>query len=256
MVSMKNSLAAILDSNKFTGLNYQDWLRNLNIVLASEKLLYTIDKSPPEETPADISPEELITLKQWRDDELKTRYYVMASIVLASEKLLYTIDKSPPEETPADISPEELITLKQWRDDELKTRYYCWRRNAKCLVSSCREICEPSASVNVWKFVSDRLDEENPFVQNSSVLLVQPDEGVSVLVVDRIGDYLPQSTEKSRVLVIPVGARHKCQQGSGFEHPMNDDICIVVFRIDRLPAVFLCSSAASSGADPDHQHLP
>ncbi|KZV37530.1 hypothetical protein F511_32262 [Dorcoceras hygrometricum] len=29
--------------------------------------------------------------------------------------------------------------------------------------------------------------EENPFVQNSSVLLVQPDEGVSVLVVDRIG---------------------------------------------------------------------
>ncbi|KZV55762.1 ABC transporter C family member 14 [Dorcoceras hygrometricum] len=61
---------------------------------------------------------------------------------------------------------------------------------------------------------SGRFDEENPFVQNSSVLLVQPDEGVSVLVVDRIGDYLPQSTEKSRVLVIPVGARHKCQQGS------------------------------------------
>ncbi|KZV33837.1 hypothetical protein F511_29080 [Dorcoceras hygrometricum] len=62
------------------------------------------------------------------------------------------------------------------------------------------------------KFVSGRFDEENPFVQNSSVLLVQPDEGVSVLVVDRIGDYLPQSTEKSRVLVIPVGARNKCQQ--------------------------------------------
>ncbi|KZV51597.1 hypothetical protein F511_10550 [Dorcoceras hygrometricum] len=29
------------------------------------------------------------------------------------------------------------------------------------------------------KFVSGRFDEENPFVQNSSVLLVQPDEGVS-----------------------------------------------------------------------------
>ncbi|KZV26008.1 hypothetical protein F511_03881 [Dorcoceras hygrometricum] len=63
------------------------------------------------------------------------------------------------------------------------------------------------------KFVSGQLDEENPFVQNSSVLIVQPDEGVSILVVDRIGDYLPQSTEKSRILVIPVGARHKCQQG-------------------------------------------
>ncbi|KZV28026.1 hypothetical protein F511_27745 [Dorcoceras hygrometricum] len=34
---------------------------------------------------------------------------------------------------------------------------------------------------------SGRFDEENPFVHNSSVLLVQADEGVSVLVVDRIG---------------------------------------------------------------------
>ncbi|KZV58119.1 hypothetical protein F511_25836 [Dorcoceras hygrometricum] len=57
-------------------------------------------------------------------------------------------------------------------------------------------------------------------MENSSVLLVQPDEAVSVLVVDRIGDYLPQSTEKSRVLVIPVGARHKCQQGIRFERPL------------------------------------
>ncbi|KZT76893.1 hypothetical protein F511_46083 [Dorcoceras hygrometricum] len=80
MSSIKNPLAAILDSNKFTGLNYQDWLRNLNIVLASEKLLYTIEKSPPKEAPADISPEELVTLKQWWDDELKTRCYVMASM--------------------------------------------------------------------------------------------------------------------------------------------------------------------------------
>ncbi|KZV21302.1 hypothetical protein F511_17594 [Dorcoceras hygrometricum] len=70
------------------------------------------------------------------------------------------------------------------------------------------------------KFVSGQFDEENPFMQNSSELLVQPDEGVSVLVVDWIGDYLPQSTEKSRVLVIPVGARHKCQQGIRFERPI------------------------------------
>ncbi|KZV17457.1 auxin transporter-like protein 5 [Dorcoceras hygrometricum] len=71
----------------------------------------------------------------------------------------------------------------------------------------------PPPSPRVAGIHSGRFYEENPFVQNSSVLLVQPDEGVSVLVVDRIGDYLPQSTEKSRVLVIPVGARHKCQQG-------------------------------------------
>ncbi|KZV16725.1 hypothetical protein F511_25871 [Dorcoceras hygrometricum] len=80
MSSFKNPLAAILDSNKFTGLNYQDWLRNLNLVLASEKLLYTIEKCPPKEAPADISPEELVTLKQWWDDEVKARFYVMASM--------------------------------------------------------------------------------------------------------------------------------------------------------------------------------
>ncbi|KZV54679.1 hypothetical protein F511_43743 [Dorcoceras hygrometricum] len=73
MSSIKNPLAAILDSNKFTGLNNQDWLRNLNIVLASEKLLYTLVKSPPKEAPADVSPEELTTLNKWWDDELKTR---------------------------------------------------------------------------------------------------------------------------------------------------------------------------------------
>ncbi|KZV34374.1 hypothetical protein F511_19323 [Dorcoceras hygrometricum] len=80
MVSMKNPLAAILDSNRFTGLNYQDWLHNLNLVLASEKLLYAMEKSPLKEAPADISPEELITLKQLWDDEVKARCYVMASM--------------------------------------------------------------------------------------------------------------------------------------------------------------------------------
>ncbi|KZV57192.1 hypothetical protein F511_27247 [Dorcoceras hygrometricum] len=46
------------------------------------------------------------------------------------------------------------------------------------------------------KIVSGQFDEENPFVLISSALIVQPDEGVSDLVVDRIGDNLPQSTEK------------------------------------------------------------
>ncbi|KZV55366.1 hypothetical protein F511_42609 [Dorcoceras hygrometricum] len=80
MSSIKNPLAAILDSNKFTGLNYQDWLRNLKIVLASEKLLYTLEKTPPKEAPADASPEELAKLDKCWDDELKARCYVIASM--------------------------------------------------------------------------------------------------------------------------------------------------------------------------------
>ncbi|KZV49484.1 hypothetical protein F511_13783 [Dorcoceras hygrometricum] len=113
--SFKNPLAAMLDSNKFTGLNYKDWLRNLNLVLASEKLLYTIEKCPPKEAPADISPEELVTLKQCNKfTGLNYKDWLRnLNLVLASEKLLYTIEKCPPKEAPADISPEELVTLKQ-----------------------------------------------------------------------------------------------------------------------------------------------
>ncbi|KZV18460.1 hypothetical protein F511_28674 [Dorcoceras hygrometricum] len=44
-----------------------------------------------------------------------------------------------------------------------------------------------AAAVFVGKLVSGQLDVENPFVLISSGLLVQPDEGVSDLVVDRIG---------------------------------------------------------------------
>ncbi|KZV06951.1 (+)-neomenthol dehydrogenase-like [Dorcoceras hygrometricum] len=44
-----------------------------------------------------------------------------------------------------------------------------------------------AAAVFAGKLVSGQLDVENPFVLISSGLIVQPDEGVSDLVVDRIG---------------------------------------------------------------------
>ncbi|KZV52556.1 hypothetical protein F511_26769 [Dorcoceras hygrometricum] len=75
------------------------------------------------------------------------------------------------------------------------------------------------------KFVSSQFDEENPFVLISSVLIVQADEGVSFLVVDRIGDIYRSLPRRSDVIVTTVGARHKCQQGSGFEPPMYVDNC-------------------------------
>ncbi|KZV29170.1 hypothetical protein F511_37660 [Dorcoceras hygrometricum] len=44
-----------------------------------------------------------------------------------------------------------------------------------------------AAAVFAGKLVSGQLDVENSFVLISSGLLVQPDKGVSDLVVDRIG---------------------------------------------------------------------
>ncbi|KZV13515.1 hypothetical protein F511_45321 [Dorcoceras hygrometricum] len=62
------------------------------------------------------------------------------------------------------------------------------------------------------KIVSGHFDEENPFVLISSVLLLQADEGVSFLVVDRIGDIYRNLPRRADVIVTTVGARHKCQQ--------------------------------------------
>ncbi|KZV45839.1 hypothetical protein F511_32275 [Dorcoceras hygrometricum] len=62
------------------------------------------------------------------------------------------------------------------------------------------------------KFVSGQFDEENPFVLISSVLIVQAEEGVSFLVVDRIGDIYRNLPRRADVIVTTVGARHKCQQ--------------------------------------------
>ncbi|KZV52472.1 MLO-like protein 4 [Dorcoceras hygrometricum] len=61
---------------------------------------------------------------------------------------------------------------------------------------------------------SGPFDEENPFVQNLSVLLVQADEGISALVVDRIGYFYRNLPRRADVIVTTVGARHKCQQES------------------------------------------
>ncbi|KZV06937.1 hypothetical protein F511_45580 [Dorcoceras hygrometricum] len=47
--------------------------------------------------------------------------------------------------------------------------------------------CAAAAADRRRKIVSGQFDEENPFVLISSELLVQPDEGVSDVVVDRIG---------------------------------------------------------------------
>ncbi|KZV48703.1 hypothetical protein F511_18327 [Dorcoceras hygrometricum] len=61
------------------------------------------------------------------------------------------------------------------------------------------------------KIAFGQFDEENPFLLISSVLLVQADEGVSFLVVDRIGDIYRNLPRRADVIVTTVGARHKCQ---------------------------------------------
>ncbi|KZV39884.1 hypothetical protein F511_06470 [Dorcoceras hygrometricum] len=59
--------------------------------------------------------------------------------------------------------------------------------STKATAASRRRPRAAAAADRRRKIVSGQFDEENPFMLISSVLLVQPDEGVSDLVVDRIG---------------------------------------------------------------------
>ena len=75
-----NPLFVILDQHRLTGPNFIDWLRNLKVVLASERILYVLNQSPPATLPNEASQEEHITLEQWNDDDLQARCIMWASM--------------------------------------------------------------------------------------------------------------------------------------------------------------------------------
>ena len=75
-----NPLSIILDNNRLTGPNFIDWLRNLKVVLASEKILYVIEQSLPRSLPNNSSQEEHDTLEKWKDDDMQARCIMWASM--------------------------------------------------------------------------------------------------------------------------------------------------------------------------------
>ncbi|KAG6527281.1 hypothetical protein ZIOFF_009378 [Zingiber officinale] len=79
-MASRNPLSVILNQNKLTGPNYSNWLRNLKIVLAYEKIAYTLDKAPPKEAPVNATPDELEKLEKWSDHNLQARCYMLASM--------------------------------------------------------------------------------------------------------------------------------------------------------------------------------
>ncbi|KZV35679.1 hypothetical protein F511_11236 [Dorcoceras hygrometricum] len=127
---------------------------------------------------------------------------------------------------------------------------------SKAAAAARRAPCSAAAAaLRRRKFVSGQLDEENPFMQNLSVLLVQADEGVSVLVVDRIGDIYRSLPRRADVIVTTVGARHKCQQGNRLKHPMNVIVCFEFFVLIVSRILFYVLPLPRRGADPDPQHI-
>ncbi|KAL2240739.1 UNVERIFIED_CONTAM: hypothetical protein Sindi_0715100 [Sesamum indicum] len=61
----------IMKTNKINGTNYNDWLRNLRIILDFENQSYVLDKPLPEER---------ITFEKWYEDNCKASSIILASM--------------------------------------------------------------------------------------------------------------------------------------------------------------------------------
>ncbi|KAL0445741.1 UNVERIFIED_CONTAM: hypothetical protein Slati_1702000 [Sesamum latifolium] len=77
----KNPLTAILEANIFNETNYNDWLRNLRIVLDFENQTYVLDRSLPRALPKESTHEERLTLEKWDENNRKVRSIVLASMI-------------------------------------------------------------------------------------------------------------------------------------------------------------------------------
>ncbi|KAL0416569.1 UNVERIFIED_CONTAM: Retrovirus-related Pol polyprotein from transposon RE2 [Sesamum latifolium] len=75
-----------METNKFNGTNYNDWLRNLRIVLDFENQGYVLDKPLPTALPEGSSPEERVTFDKWHEDNRKVRSIILASMTNEIQK--------------------------------------------------------------------------------------------------------------------------------------------------------------------------
>ncbi|KAL2245886.1 UNVERIFIED_CONTAM: hypothetical protein Sindi_2856800 [Sesamum indicum] len=76
----KNPLTILLETNKFNGTNYNDWLRNLRIVLDFENQTYILDKSLPETLLEGSTSKQCVTFERRHEDNQKVRSIVLASM--------------------------------------------------------------------------------------------------------------------------------------------------------------------------------
>ena len=63
-----NLLTRILETNRLIETNYKDWLKNLRIVLSSDKLTHVLDQKIPM-LPTHSSPDQWAVFEKWMDDD-------------------------------------------------------------------------------------------------------------------------------------------------------------------------------------------
>ncbi|KAL0400361.1 UNVERIFIED_CONTAM: hypothetical protein Sradi_2379400 [Sesamum radiatum] len=84
-----------MKTNKFNGTNYNDWLRNLRIVLDFENNGYVLDKPLPTALPEGSSPEERVTFDKWLEDNRKVRNIILALMTNEIQKQCDRLEDVP-----------------------------------------------------------------------------------------------------------------------------------------------------------------
>ena len=79
-MSSTNPLRDIMDTNRLTGLNFIDWLRNLKILLNSECIAYALEGEGLVEPASDASEDEVWEYQKWQEDSTTVQCYMLASM--------------------------------------------------------------------------------------------------------------------------------------------------------------------------------
>ncbi|KAL0433811.1 UNVERIFIED_CONTAM: hypothetical protein Slati_2715400 [Sesamum latifolium] len=84
-----------METNKFNGTNYNDWMRDLRIVLDFKNQGYVLDKPLPTALPEGSLPEERLTFKKWYEDNRKVRSIILASMTNEIQKQYDRLEDVP-----------------------------------------------------------------------------------------------------------------------------------------------------------------
>ncbi|KAL0313217.1 UNVERIFIED_CONTAM: hypothetical protein Sradi_5721000 [Sesamum radiatum] len=84
-----------METNKFNGTNYNNWLRNLKIVLDFKNQGYVLDKPLPVTLPEGSSPEKRLMFEKWHEDNRKVRSIILASMTNEIQKQYDRLEDVP-----------------------------------------------------------------------------------------------------------------------------------------------------------------
>ena len=91
----KNPLTLIMETNKFNGTNYNDWLQNLKIVLNFENQVYIFEQSLPATLLKGSLPEERVTFERWHENNYKVRSVILALMINDFQKQYDRLEDVP-----------------------------------------------------------------------------------------------------------------------------------------------------------------